>query len=188
MTEIDSAASRRAQVIAAATQVFLRYGYARTTMADIAKSAGLTRPTLYLTFPDKERIFEAVVRTMVDEKLAQIRMDLRSEKSLEAKLRAACDAWASDGYELVRAHPDAADMFDLGFEAVCAGYGEFGRLLEELLTEPLAKSALNLSPQTLSRIIVYSLRGFKDTATDGVDMRSLIAVYVMLVSASLAKS
>ncbi|MES0101866.1 TetR/AcrR family transcriptional regulator [Mesorhizobium sp. M0019] len=34
-------------------------------VGDIAQASGLTRPTLYLTFPDKERVFEAVVETMI---------------------------------------------------------------------------------------------------------------------------
>ena len=40
-------------------------------MSDIAQASGLTRPTLYLSFPDKEQIFAAVVEKMVAEKLAE---------------------------------------------------------------------------------------------------------------------
>ena len=57
-------------------------------------------------------------------------------KTLEKKLRFACDARAADGYEFVQAHPDAADMFDLGFKSVCAGYDKFGALLAALLDAP----------------------------------------------------
>ncbi len=109
-------------------------------MGDIAQAAGLTRPTLYLTFPDKERIFTAVVEKMIDDKLTEIREGLQRQKTLETKLRFACNAWAAEGYDLVRAHPDAADMFDLGFKSVCAGYDQFGELLAEILEEPLGRS------------------------------------------------
>ena len=41
--------------------MFFRYGYARTTMADLASAAGLSRPALYLVFPGKAEVFQAVV-------------------------------------------------------------------------------------------------------------------------------
>jgi len=53
MTESNAAMARRDDIVRAAIGVFLRYGYARTTMRDIAQATGLTRPTLYLTFPTK---------------------------------------------------------------------------------------------------------------------------------------
>ena len=116
MTESATAAARREQIADAAIGVFLRYGYARTTMGDIAQSAGLTRPTLYVTFPEKEQIFTAVVDKMIADKLTEIREGLPHLKTLEKKLRFACNAWAADGYEFVQAHPDAADMFRSRFQ------------------------------------------------------------------------
>jgi AcrR family transcriptional regulator len=165
--------------------VFLRYGYARTTMGDITQAAGLTRPTLYVTFPDKEQIFTAVVDKMIADKLTEIREGLPRLKALEKKLRFACDAWAADGYELVQAHPDAADMFDLGFKSVCAGYDKFGALLAELLDAPLKRSSLALSPADVARTIVFAMRGFKDAATSGAEMRELIANHVELTAAAI---
>jgi AcrR family transcriptional regulator len=185
MTESNAAMARRDDIIRAAIGVFLRYGYARTTMRDIAQAAGLTRPTLYLTFPDKERIFAAVVEKMIDDKLTEIRGGLQRQKTLETKLRFACNAWAAEGYELVQAHPDAADMFDLGFKSVCAGYDQFGELLAEILDEPLGRSSFELSARDAARAIVFAMRGFKDVATSGAEMRRLIEVHVKLVAGAI---
>jgi AcrR family transcriptional regulator len=185
MTESNAATARRDGIVRAAIVVFLRYGYARTTMGDIARAAGLTRPTLYLTFPDKERIFTAVVGKMIDDKLTEIREGLRRQKTLETKLRFACNAWAAEGYELVQAHPDAADMFDLGFKSVCAGYDQFGELLAEILDDPLGRSRLELSPADAARTIVFAIRGFKDIATSGAEMRRLIEIHIKLVAGAI---
>jgi AcrR family transcriptional regulator len=185
MIESATAAARKEQIVDAAIGVFLRYGYARATMGDIAQAAGLTRPTLYVTFPDKEQIFTAVVDKMIADKLAEIREGLPRLKTLEKKLRFACDAWAADGYELVRAHPDAADMFDLGFKSVCAGYDKFGALLADLLDPPLKRSSLDLSPADVARTIVFAMRGFKDAATSSAEMRQLIANHVKLTAAAI---
>ena len=188
MTESNAAMARRDDIVRAAIGVFLRYGYARTTMRDIAQATGLTRPTLYLTFPDKERIFTAVVEKMIDDKLTEIRGGLQRQKTLETKLRFACNAWAAEGYELVQAHPDAADMFDLGFKSVCAGYDQFGELLAEILDEPLGRSSFELSARDAARTIVFAMRGFKDVATSGAEMRNLIEVHVKLVAGAIELS
>jgi AcrR family transcriptional regulator len=181
----STATARREQIIDAATGVFLRYGYARTTMSDIAQAVGLTRPTLYVAFSDKERIFTAVVEKMIADKLAEIREGLLRQKTLKEKLSFACNAWSADGYKLVQAHPDAADMFDLGFKSVCAGYDEFAKLLADILDEPLKRSELPLSPEGVAHTIVFAMKGFKDTATSGDGLCEMIAIHLMLVAAAI---
>jgi len=52
---------KRACTIAAATELFFEQGYARTTLAQIAKRAGLSTGTLFNHFPTKEELFESIV-------------------------------------------------------------------------------------------------------------------------------
>jgi AcrR family transcriptional regulator len=61
---VRSDASKRQHMLVGATAIFSRYGYARTTMGDIAAEAGISQPALYLLFPDKEALFTAVIRRM----------------------------------------------------------------------------------------------------------------------------
>jgi len=61
---VRSDASKRQQILVGATAIFSRYGYARTTMGDIVAEAGISRPALYLLFPDKEALFTVVIRYM----------------------------------------------------------------------------------------------------------------------------
>ena len=88
MSELSAAAARRHHVITAATNVFLRYGYTRTTMNDIAKAAGLTRPTLYQSYPDKEAVFRAVIDEMATQLFATIQEGLAKHQGL-------AEDWAS---------------------------------------------------------------------------------------------
>lgn len=55
----------RAAVVAAARTLFLRDGYAGTTMEGIAALAGLTKRTLYNNHGDKDALFTAVVADIV---------------------------------------------------------------------------------------------------------------------------
>ena len=49
-------------ILKAAFECFSRYGLRRTSMADIAELAGMSRPALYLHYAGKEDIFNALVR------------------------------------------------------------------------------------------------------------------------------
>jgi TetR/AcrR family transcriptional regulator, mexJK operon transcriptional repressor len=51
----------RAAVIDAAQTLFLRRGYAGTTMAEIAAAAGLTKRTLYNNYAGKDELFTQIV-------------------------------------------------------------------------------------------------------------------------------
>jgi AcrR family transcriptional regulator len=179
---------RRQHIIQVAISVFLRYGYARTTMADIAKAAGLARTALYLMFSDKEAIFSAVVDAMVAEKLSDIRRGLSEISTFDAKLRFACESWGAEGFELVQAHPDAKDMFDLGFASVCESFSAFEELLVEIIKEPLREASLNIQAKELAHVIAFAIKGFKDVACDGKEIRRMIGVQVALIAAALRPS
>ena len=56
---LDKEESRRAHVIAIAFDVVTRYGFKRTTMDDLAKAAGMSRPALYLLYKNKTDIYRA---------------------------------------------------------------------------------------------------------------------------------
>jgi AcrR family transcriptional regulator len=58
----------RANLLAAAREVFEKRGYAGTRMADIATAAGVSHGTTYTWFDDKE----AVLRAIVDDLLAEV--------------------------------------------------------------------------------------------------------------------
>jgi AcrR family transcriptional regulator len=62
-------ASRREQILAAAFEEFAANGYAATRLEDVAKRAAIAKGTIYLYFPDKERLFRAVVRSLIKKRV-----------------------------------------------------------------------------------------------------------------------
>ncbi|MBV2361525.1 TetR/AcrR family transcriptional regulator [Thalassococcus sp. CAU 1522] len=58
--------ARPAEIIAAALEEFEVRGFGRSTLAGIAKRAGISRTTIYLYFDTKEAIFEAAIRSSVE--------------------------------------------------------------------------------------------------------------------------
>jgi len=183
---IDTATARRPQIIEAATGIFLRYGYERTTMADIAKASGVSRPTLYSSFSDKERIYRAVLEAMAAEKLAELRQGLAAHEDLEGRLHYACEAWTIEGYELVRGNSDAKDLFDLAIPVVRETHEAFEVFLTGLLDGPVRASASPGTPREAARMINAALKGFKDLANDADELRGMIRGLTGAVTAALA--
>src|SRR5690606_11500383 len=57
----------RTRILEAAVQLFARYGLERTTLADIAQCAHLSKATLYHHFPEgKASIFHAAVEGIIE--------------------------------------------------------------------------------------------------------------------------
>jgi AcrR family transcriptional regulator len=54
--------ARPQEILAAALALFAERGFAATRLDDVARRAGVTKGTLYLYFPNKQELFEAVVR------------------------------------------------------------------------------------------------------------------------------
>ena len=89
MTEIKQRISERtkseaktAAVLKGAMKEFLQNGYAGTSMDKVAKSAGVSKATVYSHFGDKENLFNVVIQDLVKDEFQQF-MGLEKPQSLE---------------------------------------------------------------------------------------------------------
>jgi AcrR family transcriptional regulator len=57
--------ARPGEIVEAALDLFVNKGFTATRMEEIARAAGVTKGTLYLYFPSKEDLFQAVVHENV---------------------------------------------------------------------------------------------------------------------------
>ena len=84
---------RRFAILDAATGLFLRYGFKKTSMDDLARAAGLSRQGLYLQFSTKEALFkEAVLNVIATTRAAGQAALARPDLDLEERLLKAFEA------------------------------------------------------------------------------------------------
>ena len=184
MNESATPPSKRQRAIEAGARVFLRFGFARATMGDIALAAGMSRPALYLIFCGKEEVFEAVVAHWIEDSLSRIAAGLASHATLGEKLRFACEIWCVEGLERALANPDVRDMSRL--PAVRNSYARFEACLTGILQEAAGRSGLGATADDLARVIVSAMQGLKQTAQSAEEMRHLIAVQILAIERALA--
>ena len=132
---------RRAAIIQAATDVFLRNGYMGATTDEVATRASVSKQTLYKQFADKERLFAEVIldgTIQVSESLATAAADaMRDAQDVRKALRQVADVFLRsmlkpDVVRLRRLVIAEADRFpevgqawyDRGFERTLAAIGE----------------------------------------------------------------
>jgi AcrR family transcriptional regulator len=58
-------AQRRAQILKAGTEVFIRKGFTAATVPEIARAAGVAVGTVYLYFPSKRDLFIAAINNII---------------------------------------------------------------------------------------------------------------------------
>jgi AcrR family transcriptional regulator len=86
--------TRPERVLAVALEVFGRYGFRKTSMDEVARSANISRQGLYLHFAGKEALFRAAVRQELDTALGDVDGCLNEAGAgLAHRVVAALDAW-----------------------------------------------------------------------------------------------
>jgi len=89
-----SGAGRRDVVLIAALETFLRYGYRKTSMEDIASAAHISRPGLYFLFASKRELFAAAITRALEQDLHTAAHALDDEAHLlHERLLEAFDTW-----------------------------------------------------------------------------------------------
>jgi len=173
------------RTVIAAGEVFLRYGYARTTMGDIAKAAGISRPSLYLLFPGKEQVFAAATLFLAKQRLEEIKAAVSSCEGVEKKLTLACEMLLVNVYELQRAAPDARDMDDLAFPVVREIYAMFVDFFSIILVKG---GVIGPAPAVeIARVMLYGARGLRNVAQSSGEFGRMIRLHTALLCGSLIK-
>ncbi len=178
------------KIIAAAKQVFMRYGFKRATMGEIAEAAGMSRAALYLVYPSKEDVLTAVVTRMFAAMLDEIRHGRGRFATAEEQLTFALDVWCVAGFELVQASPDAKDLYESSHkfagEVTARATADFVALVADVL-DPLVRqqAKVALSSAQIAQVLASAVPGFKGSATTTEQFRTMIARLITIVLSSL---
>jgi AcrR family transcriptional regulator len=92
----------RRQLLDAGRRVFLREGFLRASVEEVAAEAGFTTGAVYSAFGGKAELFLAVLDERIDERARGVREAARGAASPEAGARAVARQWV----ETLRREPD----------------------------------------------------------------------------------
>ena len=166
---MGSGGDRRDVVLTAALEAFVRYGYHKTSMEDIAGAARISRPGLYFLFASKRELFTAAITRALEQDLHTAACALDDEAHpLHERLLEAFDTWTGRyigavGGELsavAEAHRDVLDTAVLDCsrrfhalitDAIVSAGAPKDRVTSEAIARTLISTAIGLKHQTTSR-------------------------------------
>jgi AcrR family transcriptional regulator len=186
MSEAENS-SRRSAILDAAFRTFVNYGFKRTTMADIAEAAGISRPALYLEFKSKTDIFRAEFVALLDQAMAQVDAAFVAEGSFSERLTQAALAGTIDALRGIVDTPHGAELFDVKQEiAEDLGLAWFSRMEASIVhgiaaaerNGEISLAATGMDAPTFARLVVSAIEGVKMRMTDcgaaEADIRRLV--------------
>jgi len=174
---------RRRRLLEAALATFLRFGFRKTSMEEVARAAGLSRQGLYLHFATKDDLFGAVVRHALSTGRDAAHDQLRdAAATLEARLVGAFDAWI--GRFVGALGGDVADL-----EEAIAQYGSLIAEHEEAFADAVARTLraspvaaaykpAGLSARQLAETLVATARGLKHSCATRPEFRERMTIAV----------
>jgi len=105
-------ADRRREILDAALACFLQFGYAKTSLDDIAHRAGISRPLLYRKFRNKEDIFGACYDDVFDSLAPRVKAILEGRGSKKDKLLQFCEVVCVETWAIMFKAPAVQEFYD----------------------------------------------------------------------------
>ena len=181
---------RQKAILDSAWRAFSTYGFRKTSMDDIARGAGMSRPAVYLHYKNKEAIFRSLVELFYQEKTAAVAECLSGAGSVSELLGRAMAA-QSEGIAALLASPHGMELLDAGSstapDIVSAGEARLRDIYADWLTREAEKGRIRLPgpAQGVAGVITSALKGIKTTAPDVATHSERVALFAALVGAGL---
>lgn len=185
---------KRARILEGATQVFLAYGFARTTMDDIARAAEISRPALYLIFRNKADIFRAVGESFLERSCAGACEALQTKAPLGERLIAALDRALFELFRTIEASPHGDELVDMkhqiSTDVVCAWRDRLVRGVSQAIADEAARrgtrlEARGLSAEALAEMLFDMIEGLKARGMCGTAGEPCVRQFVQLIEAAM---
>lgn len=160
--------SVRDQIVKAARECFAHYGYAKTTVADLAREIGFSKAYIYRFFESKQAIGEAICGDCVDALFDQVREAVDQGQDATDKLRRFARTATTATVDLLfsdrKLYEIAVNASSENWEVARAYTERLQSLLEEILREGRESGEFERKTplDETCRSIFYALKPFID--------------------------
>ena len=148
-------------IIESATAYFERFGYGKTTMAEIAENCDMSVGNLYRFFPGKLDLAARIVELATDQSVANLRkVSARKYKSAAARVEALVLAELRETFETMEHRPTIADMgrivMNKRVEVINRGLAATRQVLAEALKDGVASGEFTIAKPDLAAEMIQA--------------------------------
>lgn len=185
-TQAERSAATQKALLTAARQLWGERGYADVSTPEIARTAGVTRGAMYHQYPDKAKLFLAVLEAVEIEVIERLgaAVAARQPKTPAEALRISADVWID-----IASEPEVRQLVLLDAPSILgwAGFREISQryglgLTEQLLTAAIDAGELKPQPtRPLATVMIgaldeaaMSIANAEDPEQEKADVRNVI--------------
>ncbi|WP_170422618.1 TetR/AcrR family transcriptional regulator [Ruegeria arenilitoris] len=182
--------TRQKAILDSAFQAFATYGFRKTSMDDIARGAGMSRPAVYLHFRNKEAIVAKLTELYYTTKHAAVAQALSTSGSVSEILKRAIAA-QTEGMATILASSHGLEMLDtsksMSGEIISKGEEELARLYAGWLSreEKAGRVHLHADAAETGKLITTTLKGLKVSAIGAEEYEARTVQLATLIGAGL---
>ena len=183
--------SRKSAILVAARSVFVRYGYRKTSMDDVAKAAEVSRQGLYVHFASKEDLFREMIHQAISLHLHEAHVALANEaRSIGERLVAALGGWFGNREKL----GEDSDLLQESMQVAGAIIRDYQQRLHAEICAVIEKSELmsvygarGISAADITNTLMATSRGLNATASSETFIARLsVAIKILTAPCSAA--
>ncbi len=156
----------RASIVNAASDIFSKYGYKKTTMDDIALALGKGKSSIYYYFRNKEEIFQAVLEQEVILLKTKLQKAVNRKKHHKGKLKAYIITRMKGFESMINFYNAVKNEYLSQFEFIERIRHKYDQeeiaTVKGILEEGVEKGDFSIEDPSLAAIaIVTSMKGFE---------------------------
>jgi AcrR family transcriptional regulator len=194
---MEQADRKSEAILDAALPVFVRHGFRKTSMADIARAARMSRAALYLSFSSKEELFRAGSARAHARTMQNVEAALAAEGDVFSRIESALGAFQRELIAPFAGSADAVELFDvnmtLASDITVGARNRLVGLLAQALSDAEANGAISLQvlkakPADVAGMIVAAIEGIKDAKEVGQSLDEGTRLFMRLLRAALSRN
>jgi AcrR family transcriptional regulator len=191
----QSADAKREAIFDAALALFGRYGFRRTSIDDIARSAGVAKGTVYLHVDTKEALFRTLSESLLARVVADARRAAAAPGEIGGRLTAILEAKFAFFHDLLQGSPHAGELLDsknrLCADVFARGDAAYLRVLAGAVADAARRGALRprrhgLGAEDVARMLMAGAHGIDpEIVLPAAEYRSRLGALVGVIVAGL---
>ncbi len=141
MKDQNTPDARQLAILNSARTAFSTYGFRKTSMDDIARGAGISRPALYLHYKNKDDIFQSLSTEFYVESVAKFEAALTRSGPVSEVLEHAFWAKLGNVVDLIVGSPHGQELLDIKHTSAAEVVAEGEARLADILSNWLERQA-----------------------------------------------
>jgi AcrR family transcriptional regulator len=155
----DDAHDRRSRILEGGRAAFLRFGFERSSISDIAAGAGVSRTALYHYFPGKEEVLRAVVDDLHARTLKDAGEALKGSQTLGAALTGLLEARFGQTLAVIAESPHGMELMAATNRLTGAATRAADDAFQALVVKALVRYGRTQAAEAVADTLVAAAKG-----------------------------